>query len=138
MVKSMPMIVAILGYVVGGGFMLLGIIGFFHHKKPYERVLAELSTLRTGGAGLLNKGLYGVKDNAHANKWWQEVEEWRRAARSRLSRLHSADADNWETLGTIEPRVFANAYSSDVNHKLTMLATWLEKLQQYIDTRTRG
>ena len=31
---AMPMIVAVLGYIVGGGLMILGIIGFFLKRKP--------------------------------------------------------------------------------------------------------
>jgi len=40
-VVSMPTIVAVLGYTVGGGFMILGIIGFLRSRKEARKKARE-------------------------------------------------------------------------------------------------
>ena len=37
-VKSMPTIIAILGYIVGAGLIIYGILGMFHKKKPLNDI----------------------------------------------------------------------------------------------------
>ena len=41
----MPMIIAILGYIVGGGLMALGIIGLFRKRKNEEQIDAIIQEL---------------------------------------------------------------------------------------------
>ncbi len=115
-----------------GGDSLRRILGV---QKFRER-LTELTTLRQRGVELLNKGFNNIRNDTEKDKWWQEIEIWRNNVCSIMRKIHSADPDNWEILGTFHARFF-NLYSNDMNHKVTQLSAWLEKLREYIDDRAK-
>ncbi len=103
-----------------------------------KKVLAELSELKLKGAVLINEGNNDIKNDEQAEKWWEGVTtSWLPKVKSSMAKIHPADATNWETLGSFLPKTFPNAYNPMVNHRLTILSEWLEKLQKYIDERTR-
>ena len=131
----LSVIIAILG-------IILVIQGYRQAKGMSQKVkeqLINLSHLRIEGAAVLNRGLVEAKsDTTQADNWRQEVEKWIKEVKSIMSKIHPADADNWDILGTFQPKYFGSSYDAKINHELTMLSVRLEKLGQYINDRTQS
>jgi hypothetical protein len=102
-------------------------------QKSLDERLGELSQLREYGAALLNEGLNAPSLEAIA-VWWDKVSGWKADVEAVMQQIHVADPKNWSTLGTFEYRF--PKMNSNINHKASMLATLLEKLEKYINDHT--
>tara|TARA_Y100000310_G_scaffold76683_1_gene73184 strand:- start:145 stop:786 length:642 start_codon:yes stop_codon:yes gene_type:complete len=103
-------------------------------RTQKDQALVALSQLRGTGAEKLNTGIQSLVPE---DIWWGDVQKWEASIRGEMEKIHSADTENWETLGTFNVQNFGNGLPESMNHKLTMLSLRLDKLHQYIDDRTK-
>ena len=106
-------------------------------RQLVECNLSELSTLRGDGVNLLNEGML-KKDATEIEKWWQEVKDWRQKVRSKMTEIHKSHPDNWEILGEVKPKKWIGVDDIKLNHYLSQLSMWQDRLWSYIDNRTRN
>jgi len=130
-------------------FGIIGIVLFFDsyrrigsRKKNLElrkQNITRLSELRKEGVDVvLHKGLHEVNTDEQAENWWKEVIEWTNKVRNVMNEIHPAHADNWQTLGTFVPKLIDGDHGHDMNKKLSEFNTRLDRLWEYIDSRSQN
>ncbi len=117
--------------------LIMPLMMYLDYGSNKHELLSGLADLRQKGAVLLIEGTR-VNSDDQAVEWWKSVTEaWLIDVKNTMSKIHRADASNWETLGLFSEQPFPSAYNPKVNNQLNILSQWIEKLQKYIDARTR-
>ena len=111
--------------------------GLFSSEIVTE-ALSQLSLERRIGVGIRNMGW----DNTPLEKeeeWWQRVQQWLDTVCARMDSIHPADCNNWRVLGDVHMRNFSGVGVGrpDMERKLSMVTQWCDKLEAYINARTR-
>ena len=103
-----------------------------------DEALQALSELYLRGVQLRNEAWNEPPDDDEA--WWAaEVQIWIARVRQNMDRIHLADYLSWHTLGTVNMKSFPGVGINrpGLQHKLSMLTQLYEKLERYINERTR-
>lgn len=109
-----------------------------HRMRERERYLTVLSALRQQGLRLQIEGWHEVRhEKAALEHWWNRVQAWNANVQENMRHINRADPDNWTGIGTYETRSFDEVSDDLARRFLTMLAIRLEKLERYIDDRTK-
>ena len=103
-----------------------------------QEALSQLSMERRVGVGLRNTGM-DITPLDKEEDWWQRVQQWCETVCSRMDEIHPADRNNWYTLGDVHMRSFngIGINRPGMQRKLSMLTQWCERLEDYINERTR-
>ena len=106
-------------------------------KTQHQLALVELAQLRTEGVRLRNEGWYHTPKEKD-DEWWQDVERWLQTVGNIMACIHPADSDNWRTLGNVLMRGWGIGINRpEMDRRLSMLTQWFERLEVYINERTR-
>ena len=106
--------------------------------KVRDEALEALSELYLRGVELRNEAWHDPPDDDEA--WWTgEPAYWMARVRRNMDSIHLADYRTWHTLGTVNMKSFPGIGINrpGLQHKLSMLTQLYEKLERYIDSRTR-
>ncbi len=105
-----------------------------------NRLLGDLSNKRFMGTSLLNEGIEMARGrNNDIDSWWHKVEDWRKEAHTILHQINPTEANNWNTLGDYESRSYGfGGYETHIDDKLSQLSAWLNKLERYIDAKSKS
>ena len=132
---------ALIAFVVFGGFVIWGWGNSewkSYRESQTEGVLSHLAVLRTAGIAFQNYGMHEIEKESEITPWWDNtVTPWQNAVETVMRKRHKADPYNWRDIGTFTPRSFEGVRFSELNQRLTMLVIRLEKLERYINDRTK-